>query len=91
MSKIQPVVTRQKNTIRKERTYDVLSSPYKEKAEMVQKYSEKATYPNKQKEKRKKHVCVAIGAIYYTLIQGRSLFGKRLLPVFFQNNDALVV
>ena len=32
-------------------------SPYKEKAEMAQKkYSEKATSPNNQKEKREKHV-----------------------------------
>ena len=31
-------------------------SPYKEKTAMVQKYAEKATSPNKQKEKRKKHL-----------------------------------
>ena len=42
-------------------------SPYKEKAEMVQKkYSEKATSPNKQKEKKKKKEArVAIGTPAY--------------------------
>ena len=44
--------------------YDVLYSPYKEKAEIVQKILEKSDISKKTKgkQKRKKHVCVAIGA-----------------------------
>ena len=57
MQKIQLVVTRQENTIRKEKTYDILSNGYKEKTATVQRnYSENATPPNKQNEKRKKRV-----------------------------------
>ena len=57
MSKIQPVVTRLKNTIWKERTYDVLSIQ-RENGNGTKKYSEKETSPNTQKEKNKnkKHV-----------------------------------
>ena len=40
-------------------------TPFKEKAAMVQKYSEKATSPNKQKEKRNKELRVAIGTPAY--------------------------
>ena len=51
MSKIQPVVTRSKNTIRKERAYDVISIQRETKRQWYKKYSEKATSPNKQKKK----------------------------------------
>ena len=55
MLKIQSVVTRLKNTIRKERTYDVLSIQ-KIKRQWYKKYSENATSPDKQKGKINKHV-----------------------------------
>ena len=62
MSKIQPVVTRQKNTIRKERAYDVLSIQ-RENGNGTTTYSEKATSPNKQKEKKKeRNTCGYRGA-----------------------------
>ena len=48
------------NTIRKERTYDVLYSPYNEKAEMVQKILGKNGISKKKKKTR-----VAIGAPAY--------------------------
>ena len=48
------MVTRWKNTIRKGRTYDVLYSPYREKAEMVQKILGKSDISKKRK--KKKHV-----------------------------------
>ena len=51
MSKIQPVVTRQKNTTRKEKR--TAYSPYKQKTVMVQEHSEKATSPKKQKKEKK--------------------------------------
>ena len=72
MSKIQPVVTRyleKPNTIRKERTYDVLSSPYKEKAEMVQKLLGKSDI-----SKKNKHVWLS-GRLH---IEGRLNEGPRL-------------
>ena len=47
------------STIRKERTYDVLSIP-KERGNSTKKYSEKATSPKKEKETR-----MAIGAPAY--------------------------
>ena len=59
------------NTIRNERTYDVLSIHSLDKVELVQnkiKYSEKATSPNKQKKKRKKLVWLS----------GRLDIGERL-------------
>ena len=72
MSKIQPVVTSQKNTFgRQERT---TYYTYKAKAEMVQKILGKATSPNKQKERRKKHVWLS-GRLH---IEGRLNKGPRL-------------
>ena len=49
-------------------------SPYKEKTAKVQIYSEKATSPHKQKEKRKKHVRLS-GRLH---IEGRLNEGPRL-------------
>ena len=55
MSKIQPVVTRSKNTTRKEKTYDILSiQQYKEKAAMVQKILGKSDISNLKKGQKKK-------------------------------------
>ena len=62
MSKIQPVVTRLKNIIRKERTYDVLYNPYKEKAEIVQNILGKSDFSKKKKKKKKKKTCGYRGA-----------------------------
>ena len=71
ISKIQPVVTRCKNTIRKERTYDVLYSPYKEKAEMVQKRLGKSDIYNPNQ-------CVTV-AVQMRL---RTLTGRRFFALF---------
>ena len=49
------------NTARKERTYDVLYSPYKEKAEMVQKILGKSDI-SKETEGKQKETRVAIVA-----------------------------
>ena len=49
-------------------------SPYKEKRQWYRKYSEKATSPNKQKKKRKKHVWLS-GRLH---IEGRLNEGPRL-------------
>ena len=51
MPKSHPVTTRYKNTIRKERTYGVLPTQ-RENGNGTKQYSEKATSPNKQEEKR---------------------------------------
>ena len=73
MSKIQPVVTRQKTTIRKEITYDVLSIQ-RERGNGTKKNRKKATSPNQQKEKRKEHVWLS-GRLH---IEGRLNEGLHL-------------
>ena len=52
MSKIKPLVTTWKNTIRKEKTYDVLYIQ-RENGNGTKRYSKKAASLNKQKEKRR--------------------------------------
>ena len=72
MSKIQPVVTRYKNTIWKERTYDVLS---------IQRESGNGTKNNREKrhlqrnKREKKHVVWLSGRLH---IEGRLNEGPRL-------------
>ena len=70
MSKIQRGHKVEKNPMRKERTYDVLPIQ-KENDNGTKKYSEKATSPNKQKEKTNKQTRVAIGAPAYRRTIGR--------------------
>ena len=80
MSKIQPVVTRWKNTIRKERTYDLLSILLiRENGNGTKKYSEKATY-----KKKKKNVWLS-GHLH---IEGRLNEGPRLQLKHRDENEA---
>ena len=63
MSEIQPVVTRYKNTIWKARKERTTYSPYKEKAEMVQKRHHLQT--DKRKKPTKKRVAIVAPACMY--------------------------
>ena len=58
---MQPVVTRYKNTIRKERTFGVLSIQ-RENGNGTNKYSEKVRFSYKQTEKKERNTCGYRGA-----------------------------
>ena len=56
MSKIQPVVTRWKDTIRKEKTYDVVSIQGERSGNSTKKARKKRHPQINKRKKRKKHV-----------------------------------